>query len=273
MVLISKGISMTELSDQGKEKLTEDTGIRINRYIASSGYCSRRKADELVECGAISVDNVPAVAGTRVFSGQIVRINGKPVFPEDQQIYIALHKPLGITCTTDLRDKDNIIDYLDFEKRIFPIGRLDKMSTGLILLTNDGSIVNRLLRAEGKHEKEYRVEVDKPITDEFLRNMQEGVPILDTITLPCKVILTGSQSFRIILTQGLNRQIRRMCEQLGYRVRRLKRTRILNIDLGSLPIGEWRPLTFKELSDLRSLLDHPANKAQKQKSPDTDGSL
>lgn len=272
MVLISKGISMSDTSDRELAESTEQDGIRINRYIASSGYCSRRKADELVDCGAITVDNLPAVAGTRVLPDQIVRINGKPIFPEDQQIYIALHKPLGITCTTDLRDKDNIIDYLGFEKRIFPIGRLDKMSTGLILLTNDGSIVNRLLRAEGKHEKEYRVEVDKPITEEFLKNMAQGVPILDTVTLPCRVISTGSHSFRIILTQGLNRQIRRMCEQLDYRVRRLKRTRILNIDLGSLPIGEWRPLTFKELSDLKSLLDRPTSKVQKQRYHDTDDS-
>jgi 23S rRNA pseudouridine2604 synthase len=263
---------MEKASAQERDNSAGDDGMRINRYIASTGYCSRRKADELVACGAITVDNVPAVAGTRVLPGQIVRINGKPVFPEDQQIYIALHKPLGITCTTDLRDKDNIIDYLDFEKRIFPIGRLDKMSTGLILLTNDGSIVNRLLRAEGRHEKEYRVEVDKPISKEFLKYMGEGVPILDTVTLPCKLTQTGPQSFRIILTQGLNRQIRRMCEQLGYRVRKLKRTRILNIDLGSLPVGEWRPLTFKELSDLKSLLDRQASKVQKQRYHDTDDS-
>lgn len=249
-----------------------DPGIRVNRYIASSGFCSRRKADELVESGQVTVDHVTAISGTRVRSGQIVRVDGKPVFPDDELLYIAFHKPLGITCTTDLRDKDNIIDYLHFEKRIFPIGRLDKMSTGLILLTNDGSIVNRLLRAEGRHEKEYRVEVDKPITDDFLKKMSEGVPVLDTVTLPCKVFTTGTHTFRIILTQGLNRQIRRMCEYLGYNVRRLKRTRILNVDLGTLPLGEWRPLTFKELSDLKSLLDRPSDKAPGRRSRGTNDS-
>ncbi len=228
-------------------------GTRVNRYISSSGFCSRRKADEYVAAGLVTVDGEIAVPGTRVLEGQDVRVQGKPLFPDDDFIYIALHKPLGITCTTDTRVKDNVIDYLHFDKRIYPIGRLDKMSTGLLLLTNDGNIVNRILRAEGRHEKEYLVEVDKPLTDAFINSMQSGVPILDRITIPCKLIPTGSHTFRIILTQGLNRQIRRMCEYHGYSVRRLKRTRIMNIDIGTLPPGEWRNLTFKEIRDLKAL--------------------
>ncbi len=228
-------------------------GTRVNRYISSSGFCSRRKADEYVAAGLVTVDGEIAVPGTRVLEGQDVRVDGKPLFPDEDYLYIALHKPLGITCTTDTRVKDNVIDYLHFDKRIYPIGRLDKMSTGLLLLTNDGSIVNRILRAEGRHEKEYLVEVDKPLTDEFIQSMQSGVPILDRVTLPCKLIPTGSHTFRIILTQGLNRQIRRMCDYLGYSVRRLKRTRIMNIDIGTLPLGEWRSLTFKEIRDLKAM--------------------
>lgn len=228
-------------------------GTRVNRYISSSGFCSRRKADEYVAAGLVNVDGEMAVPGTRVLEGQDVRVDGKPLFPDEDYLYIALHKPLGITCTTDTRVKDNVIDYLHFDKRIYPIGRLDKMSTGLLLLTNDGSIVNRILRAEGRHEKEYLVEVDKPLTDEFIQSMQSGVPILDRVTLPCKLISTGSHTFRIILTQGLNRQIRRMCDYLGYSVRRLKRTRIMNIDIGTLPLGEWRSLTFKEIRDLKAM--------------------
>lgn len=228
-------------------------GTRVNHYISSSGFCSRRKADEYVAAGLVTVDGEMAVPGTRVLEGQDVRVDGKPLFPDEDYLYIALHKPLGITCTTDTRVKDNVIDYLHFDKRIYPIGRLDKMSTGLLLLTNDGSIVNRILRAEGRHEKEYLVEVDKPLTDEFIQSMQSGVPILDRVTLPCKLIPTGSHTFRIILTQGLNRQIRRMCDYLGYSVRRLKRTRIMNIDIGTLPLGEWRSLTFKEIRDLKAM--------------------
>jgi len=228
-------------------------GTRVNRYISSSGFCSRRKADEYVAAGLVTVDGDIAVPGTRVLEGQDVRVDGKPLFPDEDYLYIALHKPLGITCTTDTRVKDNVIDYLHFDKRIYPIGRLDKMSTGLLLLTNDGNIVNRILRAEGRHEKEYLVEVDKPLTDEFIQSMQSGVPILDRVTLPCKLIPTGSHTFRIILTQGLNRQIRRMCDYLGYSVRRLKRTRIMNIDIGTLPLGEWRSLTFKEIRDLKAM--------------------
>jgi 23S rRNA pseudouridine2604 synthase len=221
--------------------------------------CSRRKADELIADGVVTIDEQTAQPGVRVMDGQVVKVRGVPVLPDQDYLYIALHKPLGVTCTTDTSDPDNVIDYLGFEKRVFPIGRLDKTSTGLLLLTNDGSIVNRLLRAEGKHEKEYHVEVDKPVTDEFIHSMASGVPILETITLPCKIQLEDARSFRITLTQGLNRQIRRMCEYHGYRVRKLQRTRILNIDLKKLPIGQWRLLTNKEMRDLRSLIDIPSN--------------
>lgn len=233
----------------------EGACVRVNKYISSSGFCSRRKADECVESGSVTIDGIPAVSGSQVFPGQVVRVNGKVVLPTDDHIYLAFHKPLGITCTTDKRDKDNIIDYIGYPERIFPIGRLDKNSTGLILLTNDGDIVNRLLRAEGRHDKEYVVSVDKPVNDEFKKQMEGGLPILDTVTLPCKVKLTSKNTFHIILNQGLNRQIRRMCEHLGYRVVKLKRIRILNISLGSLPVGKYRELTAKERSDLFSILD------------------
>ncbi len=229
--------------------------VRINKYISSSGFCSRRKADELVELGIVTIDGLTAVSGSQVFPGQTVLVNGKPVLPNDDHIYLAFHKPLGITCTTDSRDPDNIIDYIDYPQRIFPIGRLDKNSSGLILLTNDGDIVNRLLRAEGRHDKEYVVEVNKPLDPDFKKNMENGVPILDTVTLPCQVKIVGKSSFHIILNQGLNRQIRRMCEYFGYRVVRLKRIRILNISLGSLPVGEYRNLTPKERRDLKEILD------------------
>ena len=233
----------------------KDSSIRINKYISSSGFCSRRKADELVELGFVTIDGLTAVSGSQVFPGQTVLINGKPVLPNDDHVYIAFHKPLGITCTTDRRDPDNIIDYLDYPQRIFPIGRLDKNSSGLILLTNDGDIVNRLLRAEGRHDKEYVVEVNKPLDPDFKANMEKGVPILDTETLPCKVKIVGKSSFHIILNQGLNRQIRRMCEYFGYRVVRLKRIRILNISLGALPVGQYRDLTTKERHDLMNILN------------------
>ena len=226
--------------------LNDQEEIRINKYISSSGYCSRREADKLIEDGKVTIDGVVAVNGSKVLPGQTVLVNGEPVIPTDDHLYIALNKPLGITCTTDKRDKDNIIDFLGFEERIFPIGRLDKNSSGLILLTNDGSIVNKLLRAEHGHEKEYVVKVDKKIDDDFVKKMENGLPVLDQITLPCKVTPTGPYTFKIILTQGLNRQIRRMCEYLGYRVVSLKRIRFMNILLGDMKPGEYRYLNNKE---------------------------
>lgn len=224
---------------------------RINKYIAASGYCSRREADRLVESGKVTIDGVTAENGSRVSEGQDVRVNGEPVFMKSDHIYIALNKPIGITCTCDKRDEDNIIDYLGLDERIFTIGRLDKNSTGLILLTDDGDIINKVLRSQYGHEKEYLVTVDKPITPEFLKKMASGVPVLDQVTLPCKITKTGARSFDIILTQGLNRQIRRMCEYLGYSVMKLKRIRFLNVELGSLKPGEYRYLTPSEVKKLK----------------------
>lgn len=240
------------MSDQVSSSCEENqnNGIRINRYISSSGFCSRRKADEYISLGQVTIDGEVAVPGSQVLPGQVVTVCGQPVLPEENHVYLAFHKPLGITCTTDKRDPDNIIDYIGYPKRIFPIGRLDKNSSGLILLTDDGDIVNRLLRAEGRHDKEYVVTVDHPVDMDFKKKMEGGLPILDTITLPCRVELTGKCTFHIILNQGLNRQIRRMCEYLGYRVIKLKRIRILNIHLGNLPLGQYRRLTLKEQKDL-----------------------
>lgn len=225
-------------------------GIRINKYLASTGICSRREADKLIESKEVAVDGITAELGTVVYEGQVVTWRGQAVLPKEDKIYIALNKPLGITCTTDRRDPSNIIDFLGFKERIFPIGRLDKNSSGLILLTNDGDIVNKLLRAEYGHEKEYEVRVDHVIDEAFRARMEAGIPILNTVTLPCSVMVTGPHTFRIILKQGLNRQIRRMCEYLGYRVTRLRRTRFMNIGLGSLKPGQHRRLSAAEVNGL-----------------------
>ena len=227
-------------------------GVRINKYIASSGFCSRRQADELVESGKVTVDGEVAVNGTVVEEGSIVKVDGKEIFPEEKKIYIALHKPLGITCTTDRRDPSNIIDYVGMDDRIFPIGRLDKNSSGLILLTNDGDIVNKLLRSENGHEKEYQVRVDRKIEPDFKQRMEAGVEILGQKTLPCKVTVTGTHTFNIVLKQGLNRQIRRMCDALGYRVTKLRRIRFINIELGNMKPGDIRNLTREEIRRLKS---------------------
>ena len=232
--------------------IVEETGIRINKYIASSGICSRREADTLVERGVVTVNDIPAEAGTRVFPDDVVAVEGKVINPKEEHFYIALNKPLGITCTTDQRDDDNIIDFIGFKERIFPIGRLDKNSSGLILLTNDGDIVNKLLRAENGHEKEYVVRVDKKIDDTFKSKMENGLPVDGQITLPCTVEITGPHTFKIILKQGLNRQIRKMCDQLGYRVVKLKRIRFMNVLLGDLKVGAYRSLTKEEIRKLKS---------------------
>lgn len=231
-------------------------GTRINKYIAASGFCSRREADKLIEEGKVYIDGQLADLGSRVIEGQDVTIDGKPLTMKDSHVYLALNKPLGITCTTDQRDVDNIVDFLNYPTRVFPIGRLDKNSSGLILLTDDGDIVNRLLRAENGHEKEYLVTVDKPYDDEFLKRMSDGLPILGQMTLPCTVKRTGNRSFKIILKQGLNRQIRRMCDYLGYKVVKLRRVRIMNIELGDLPVGHYRPLTNHEKKVLFDLLNY-----------------
>ena len=228
----------------------QDTDVSLNKYISMTGICSRREADTWIDAGRIEINGVVARKGNRVLPTDIVTLDGKPVTSKPDTVYIALHKPPGITCTTDRSDKDNIIDFIAYSERIFPIGRLDKPSSGLILLTNDGDIVNRILRAENHHEKEYIVTVDKPLNNEFVRRMQQGIPMLGTVTRKCKVEILHPRSFRIILTQGLNRQIRRMCEYLDYEVVTLKRVRIMHIALGDLKPGAWRHLQGKELKEL-----------------------
>jgi len=224
--------------------------MRINKYLSETGVCSRRQADQWIEAGRVAVNGVVAVLGTKVGAGDSVALDGRPLSVKPERVYLALNKPIGIECTTDRDVPDNIVDFVRHQERVFPIGRLDKDSEGLILLTNDGDIVNRVLRAEHEHEKEYIVSVDRPLTPEFLAGMARGVPILDTITNPCRVTQAGRNTFRIVLTQGLNRQIRRMCEYFDYTVRRLQRVRIMHIHLGSLPVGQWRNLTAAELKPL-----------------------
>ncbi|HBP37943.1 MAG TPA: 23S rRNA pseudouridine(2604) synthase RluF [Clostridiales bacterium] len=230
------------------------SGVRINKYIADSGVCSRREADRLITGGQVTLDDQPASLGSRVRPGQTVRINGEPILIDDDLVYLAINKPAGITSTTDERRSDNIIRLIHHEKRLFPVGRLDRDSEGLIFLTNDGSIVNKILRAGNRHEKEYLVTVDKPITEPFLAGMAGGVPILGTVTRPCRIRAEGVRSFRIILVQGMNRQIRRMCEYFGYEVLRLVRIRIMNVTLGNLRPGEWRNLTVREIAEIRRLI-------------------
>lgn len=234
-------------SDRGEE-------IRLNKFIGETGYCSRREADKLIEDGRVTVNGIKAVMGTKVKENANVKIDGKSLKKVDELVYIALNKPVGITCTTEKKVKGNIVDFVNHEKRIFPIGRLDKDSEGLILLTNDGDIVNKILRAGNNHEKEYIVTVNKPINEEFIKNMGSGVRILGTITKDCFVEQLNKYTFRIILTQGMNRQIRRMSEVLGYTVVKLKRIRIMNINLQDLKIGQWRNLKAKELEEISSLI-------------------
>ena len=229
---------------------TDNEGIRLNKYIASSGLCSRREADSLIENGKVTINGIVAVQGTKVNEGDVVLVGGQKITPDDSMVYIAFNKPLGVTCTTDKRDPSNIIDFIGFDERIFPVGRLDKNSSGLILLTNDGSIVNKLLRAENGHEKEYLVTINRPYDKNFIKQMESGVPVLGQLTLPCKIKPAGDKTFKIILHQGLNRQIRRMCEYLGYKVTKLKRIRFMNINLGNLETGKWRYLTPDEKKEL-----------------------
>lgn len=221
--------------------------ISLNKYIASTGICSRRKADLMIKDGLVTLNGVVAKSGNRVGEGDIVLLNGKPLNSKPSPIYILLNKPPGIVCTTDLEEPRNIIDFIGHDKRLFPIGRLDMASQGLILLTNDGDIVNKVLRSTNNHEKEYLVRVKKEIAPEFLQSMSKGVPILGTTTKPCIVKQVNEYAFRIILTQGLNRQIRRMCEYLDYEVGMIKRTRVMHMTLSGLRIGEWRDLTTEEL--------------------------
>jgi len=231
------------------KKMNEDS-ISLNKYIASTGVCSRRQADKLIEEGKVMLNGEVARKGNRVFEGDKVIVDGKPLSEKAKPVYIALNKPPGIVCTTDKNERDNIVDFVNYPQRIFPIGRLDKFSAGLILLTNDGDIVNKILRVENNHEKEYIVTVDKPITGKFIKGMREGVPILDTVTKKCRVFQTEPKVFKIILTQGLNRQIRRMCEYFDYRVTYLRRVRIMDLKLQKLRMGEWRELTEAEVKGL-----------------------
>lgn len=235
--------------------MSEPKQTRINKYLSEVGYCSRRAADKLIEQGRVTINGEIPEMGTKIFAGDEVRVDGKPISePKEKPVYIAFNKPIGIVCTTDTRvEKDNIIDFINYPKRIFPIGRLDKPSEGLIFLTNDGDIVNKILRARNRHEKEYIVTVDQPITPLFLKKMRNGVPILGTITRKCEVEEISKYQFKIILTQGLNRQIRRMCEYLNYRVKKLRRVRIMNVKL-DMPLGQWRDLTPEELNEIHKLV-------------------
>jgi 23S rRNA pseudouridine2604 synthase len=236
--------------------MSEEQAVRINKFLSEAGYCSRRAADKLIEDGRVTINGKVPEVGTKITTNDAIRVDGKLIHaPAEKPVYLAFNKPVGIVCTTDTRvEKDNIIDFIKYPKRIFPIGRLDKPSEGLILLTNDGDIVNKILRARNNHEKEYIVRIDKPVTRDFVERMSGGVPILDTVTRKCEVEKIGQYEFRIILTQGLNRQIRRMCEYLGYEVKRLKRIRIMNIEL-DLPVGKYRELTAAELVTLNTMLE------------------
>ena len=239
---------------------------RLNKAISDSGYCSRRQADKFIEQGLVTINNQPASLGDRAMPNDIIKVKNITINKNEQLVYIALNKPVGITCTTDRRIEGNVVDFINHKERIFHIGRLDKPSEGLLLMTNDGDIVNKILRAGNQHEKEYVVKVDRRITDSFIKRMQSGVPILDTVTKKCKVEKIGRFVFKITLIQGLNRQIRRMCEHLGYEVETLKRERIMNIELGKLPTGKWRYLTEKELKDLKQSLGDSLNISAKQRS-------
>ncbi len=238
---------------------------RLNKAISESGFCSRREADRYIEQERVTINNSQASLGDRVMPNDSIKIDGKIITENDNLVYLALNKPVGITCTTDRRIEGNVVDFINHKERIFHIGRLDKPSEGLLLMTNDGDIVNKILRAGNKHEKEYIVRVDRRITDDFIKKMSNGIPILGTITKKCKVEKVGRFVFKITLIQGLNRQIRRMCEYLGYEVQSLKRLRIMNIHLGNLKVGEWRDLSQKELNDLKASLETSLNISEKQR--------
>ncbi|MFT5721923.1 MAG: 23S rRNA pseudouridine2604 synthase [Motiliproteus sp.] len=264
--------------------LNSDSGMRLNKYISDSGFCSRREADKLIEQRQVRINGKPVELGTRVSAEDEVRVDGRLIkasaVNKSDRIYIVYNKPIGITCTTEVNVKGNIVDAIGHRQRIFPIGRLDKPSEGLIFLTSDGDIVNKILRAENAHDKEYIVSVDKPVSQHFIDKLCNGIPILDTVTEPCKAHMTGRSEFNIVLTQGLNRQIRRMCEFLGYNVTKLKRVRIMSVSLGKLKPGQWRDLSPKELEQLNSAVSgsqktaaplaaikSPANKAPTKKAP------
>lgn len=248
----------------------DENGVRINKFLSEAGVCSRREADRQIELGNVTIDEKTAETGSRVFQGQKVCFQGKEVSKEEEMILLMLNKPTGIVCTAASFDKNNVVDFVGYEKRVYPVGRLDKDSEGLLFLTNNGEIVNKMMRAGNYHEKEYLVTVNKPITDSFLHGMANGVPLreLNTMTRKCKVERIGKRQFRIVLTQGLNRQIRRMCEYFGYRVEKLKRVRIMNIELGDLKTGEYRRVTEKEYMELTRLLKNSSNQPVRQKRED-----
>lgn len=249
-----ESVSTTIIEHEKKES------IRLNKYISSSGYCSRREADRLIEDGNVIIDGAVAQIGTKVYDHQEVFVNGVKIVPKQEFVYIALHKPTGITCTTDLADPDNIVEYLNYKEPLFPIGRLDKDTSGLILMSNDGDIVNKILRSTYQHEKQYIVRVNADITSEFIESMQSGVKIYNAvsnqyqISKPCKVTKINPRTFNLILTEGLNRQIRRMCTALGFRVVKLERIRVMNIELKDMEVGAWRYLTKEELQILNQSL-------------------
>ncbi|MGB1041751.1 MAG: 23S rRNA pseudouridine(2604) synthase RluF [Tenacibaculum sp.] len=226
----------------------------LNKFISSTGICSRRDAEKFIVAGRVTINKKIAQLGNRVFDGDEVRVDGRLLKAKPKTIYIALNKPVGIVCTTDSKERKNIIDFLNYPERLFPIGRLDKPSEGLIFLTNDGDIVNKILRAGNNHEKEYIVSVDTKITDDFITKMSNGIPILGTVTQKCKVVKLSDYVFQITLTQGLNRQIRRMCEYLGYAVTKLKRERIMNVKLDNLKTGDWRELTTEEMKEINAMI-------------------
>ena len=242
-----------------EEFLQKKEPVRLNKYLSEAGVCSRREADRLIEEGKVSVDGSPARTGMRITPGQVVKVGRKVVSRQDEMIVLAVNKPRGIVCTEEKRERNSIVRFLDYPVRVTYAGRLDKDSRGLLLMTNNGDIINQMMRAANRHEKEYKVTVDIEITEEFVKQMSEGVSILDTVTRPCKVEKMGKYTFSIVLTQGLNRQIRRMCEALGYEVRDLVRVRIVNIRLGSLKEGQYRKLTDAELDELyEEIKDSPA---------------
>lgn len=249
------------MSEHKKDLLDskENNLMRINKYLSEAGLCSRRQADVYIEKGLITIDGQVAVMGSKVGPNSVVKYNKKIVKLQDKLVLIAFNKPRGIVCTAEKREKDNIIDYINYSSRIYPIGRLDKDSEGLILLTNYGELVNKIMRSANQHEKEYIVTVNKRLDEDFVRKMENGIPILDTVTRKCKVIKVNDHCFKIVLTQGLNRQIRRMCEYLGYKVVTLKRVRIMNIALGDLKVGQYRDVTNSELEKLQASIKNSRN--------------
>jgi len=234
----------------------------LNKYISETGVCSRRAADKIIKEGRVKINGTVAILGNRVFDGDTVSIDDKPLSNKPKAVYIAFNKPRGIVCTTDLKERDNIIDYIGYPERLFPIGRLDKPSEGLIFLTNDGDIVNKILRAGNNHQKEYIVTTDIPISNKFIQKMGAGVPILDTVTQKCFVTKVDTHTFKIVLTQGLNRQIRRMCAYLGYEVTSLRRIRIMNIRIDGIAQGKWRNLTTTEMQNINSLVSNSSKTAE-----------